>query len=295
MNWLEFTQLVKKEKGKLQILPEKIEEITNILAIKPPFIDRPEQTEYFQRKYGVDPKHKKDNRNLANSQTITASMIAEQKIKTAFISESLRSPIAKITANIIDKIAESTGLNTHLIEETLLRIYPRGAIGAFMTEYFEMAFRGRDNATKFERATTALFNNVFGFNSIHTGSIGLTPDVLILSDNAGYQAIIDNKAYSQYSITNDHHNRMVQNYLKNIANYSDYDLPVAFFTYISGGFGSNINQQINKISEASAINGSAITVSSMIALVSKYNENNYTHGNLKTLFSINRQVLLSDI
>ena len=52
------------------------------------------------------------------------------------------------------------------------------------------------------------------------GPIGLTPDVLVVSDDAGYQGIIDNKAYSKYSISNDHHNRMVENYIKRIDNYS---------------------------------------------------------------------------
>ena len=64
-----------------------------------------------------------------------------------------------------------------------------------MTEYFEMAFKGRDNATKFEEATVEIFQNVFGMKARHVGAAGLTPDVLVLSDSYGYQAIIDNKAY----------------------------------------------------------------------------------------------------
>ena len=64
-----------------------------------------------------------------------------------------------------------------------------------MTKYFEMAFKGRDEATEFEKATVELFQDVFGFEARHVGSIGLTPDVLLLSDENGYQAILDNKAY----------------------------------------------------------------------------------------------------
>lgn len=81
--------------------------------------------------------------DLTNASTITARIIAEQKIKKAFIGESLRQPISSITAELIDKIVDVTGIDEHLVEETLRKYYPKGSIGAFMTEYFEMAFKGR--------------------------------------------------------------------------------------------------------------------------------------------------------
>ena len=59
INWLEYTQLAKREDGKVEILDDKRGEVRRILSDKPNFIDRPEQHEYFQRKYGIDPKHKK--------------------------------------------------------------------------------------------------------------------------------------------------------------------------------------------------------------------------------------------
>ena len=295
VNWLEYTQLVKRESGQIFILDDKREDVDNILSEKIPFIDRPENHEYFQRKYGLDPKHKKDTRNLTETKTITAKIIAEQKIKQAYITESLRQPITRITTSLIDKIVEKTGFSDKLIEETLLKLYPRGSVGAFMTEYFEMAFKGRDEATDFEKATVELFKNVFKFEAKHVGPIGLTPDVLILSDEDGYQAIIDNKAYSKYTITNDHHNRMVHNYINNLERYSDSDLPLAFFSYIAGGFGKNINSQIKDIVETTGISGSAMSVSNMIKLVESYERNNYTHKNIRDIFSVNRQVLLSDL
>lgn len=200
INWLEYTQLAKRDEDdrKLRIIPEKAEEIRQILSVTPPFIDRPRQHEYFQRKYGIDPKHQKDTRNLAQTQTITAKVIAEQKVKQAFVAESLKTPITKISTGLVDKIVSQTGLEPRFVEEALLRLYPHGAIGSFMTEYFEMAFKGRDEATEFEKATVQLFCDVFGFETRHVGPIGLTPDVLLLSDSEGYAGIIDNKAYSKY-------------------------------------------------------------------------------------------------
>lgn len=295
INWLEYTQLVKREDGTVAILKDKIDEVEQILNNPMPFIDRPEEQEYFQRKYGIDPKHTKDTRNLTKSRTITAKMIAENKIKQLFIAESLKSPITKIDSELIASLVEKSGINEKTVEEILLKFYPRGSVGAFMTEYFEMAFRGRDDATDFEKSTVKIFSDLFNYEAIHVGPIGLTPDILILSDEDGYQAILDNKAYHSYSISNDHHNRMVHNYIGGLERYSNSNLPLAFFSYISGGFGSNIDSQINRIYNETNIKGSAMTVSNMIHLIENYSEKSGTHRSLREIFSVNRQILKSDI
>ena len=164
-----------------------------------------------------------------------------------------------------------------------------------MTEYFEMAFRGRDNATEFEKATVEIFKNVMGFEAIHTGPIGLTPDVLVLSDKENYCGIIDNKAYSKYTISNDHHNRMVTNYIQGLNKYYHGGLPLAFFSYIAGGFANTINTQLKNIVDRTSIHGSAITVSNIINIVEKYNINNYTHKDIKRIFSLDRLILMNDL
>ena len=297
INWIEYTQLAKRsdEDRLLRIIPEKVEEVRAILATTPPFIDRPEQHEYFQRKYGIDPKHNKDTRNLTATKTITAKIINEQKVKQAFVSESLKTPITRITPDLVDRITEQTGLDAKFVEEALLRLYPRGAFGSFMTEYFEMAFKGRDEATEFEKATVRLFQEVFGFDARHVGPIGLTPDVLLLSDSDGYCGIIDNKAYSKYTISNDHHNRMVHNYIEGLGNYCSSSNRLAFFSYIAGGFGSNINAQLMRIINETGVHGSAIAVSNVIQMVEKQQTAPYTHAQIKDLFSLDRQVLLTDL
>lgn len=294
INWLDYCQFIERDAGQIRVLEEKRAEVTEILSEVPPFIDRPDQHEYFQRKYGLDPKHKKDNRNLTGTHTITAKIIAEQKIRQAYIGESLKRPISKITPSLVDRIVEQTGFDDKLVEETLLRLYPRGSVGAFMTEYFEMAFKGRDEATPFEKATVELFQDVFGFEAKHVGPIGLTPDVLLVSDVEGYQAIIDNKAYSKYTISNDHHNRMVHNYIENLGRYSSSSAPLAFFSYIAGGFGKNFDSQVRAIVDETGVNGSGFSVSTMIKLVECYSDKGYTHKTLRDLFSLNRQVLMTD-
>ncbi|QSZ27619.1 restriction endonuclease [Aceticella autotrophica] len=297
INWIEYTQIAKRDEDdkRVRIIEDKQNEVSSILSDVPPFIDRPHQHEYFQRKYGLDLKRKKDTRNLTESKTITAEIIAEQKIKQAFISESLKSPIGKITSSLVETISLQTGIDEKLVEEVLLRLYPHGAIGSFMTEYFEMSFKGRDEATEFENVTAELFKIVFGFDAKHIGSIGLTPDVLLLSDVEGYAGIIDNKAYSKYTISNDHHNRMVHNYIRNIKNYYSGSYPLAFFSYIAGGFGRNINTQIRNIAKETSVHGSAMSVSNMIKLVEFHSRTPFSHKHLRDIFSVDRLILISDL
>lgn len=295
INWLEYTQLAKREDGRIAILTDKRDEVKSILENRPNFIDRPEQHEYFQRKYGIDPKHKKDSRNLTLTKTVTAIMIAKQKVMQAYIKESLERPITSITPGVVDYIVRVTGIDGKTVEDILIETYPRGSVGSFMTKYFEMAFKGRDEATEFEKATVQLFQDVFGFETKHVGPIGLTPDVLILSDKEGYQAIIDNKAYHKYTISNDHYNRMVHNYIGNINNYGLEDKPLAFFSYIAGGFGTNIDRQIRTIVDATGVCGSAMSVSNMIKMVEQNNKNPYEHAKIREIFSVNRQILINDL
>ena len=295
VNWLNYTQLISREGSKIEILSHRTEEVAAILNQKHTLIDRPNQQEYFQRKYGVDPKHTKDTRNLEGTASVTPRMLGAAKVKTAYIAESLKAPITAITSELVEKISAQTGIDPVFVEEFLMKNYASGSVSAFMTAYFNMAFSGTEQATDFEKATCTLFSDVFKFTAKHVGPIGLTPDVLILSDEEGYQAIIDNKAYSKYSINNDHHNRMVHNYIKGLANYSSFRAPLAFFSYIAGGFTSKIDEQLGRIYTETGVKGSAMPVSHMIKLVEQASARTVSHEEIRNIFSLGRRVQLSDI
>lgn len=302
INYLNYTQLIEREKvsgegqgkSKIRIREDRMEDVLEILSTTPAFIDRPENEEYFQRKYGVDPWHNKDTRNLSRTQSVTQQILTENLVKQAYLDLASKQPVYRITQEIIDTIAENTGVDSATVERNLQKNYPHGSIGVFMAEYYEMAFKSREEATEFEKATVELFKYVFGFEAKHVGPQGLTPDVLIISDSEGYQAILDNKAYSRYTINNDHHNRMVHNYIAGLNRYSDSSNELAFFSYIAGGFGANFDNQLNAIVEETGINGCGMSVTNMIKLVESHSDKGYTHKNLRDIFSVNRQVLLSD-
>ncbi len=296
-NWLEYTQLIGRDTGTIFVPEERKEEIKKILDEKSSLIANPYDSESFQRKYGIDPWHKKDTRNLLETKIVTSRSIDIQRIKNAVIMLASRKPVWKIDDNIIDSIEISIGADRKLIENTLASSYPHGLIGGFLANYYEMAFKGTEEAVEFEKATTDLFRDVFGYNSTHLGQTGSksAPDILLLSDSEGYQAIIDNKAYSKYSITGDHHNRMVHNYIEKISTYSNSRYPIGFFSYIAGGFISTFDRQVASEIEESHVNGSGITVATFIKMIEKNNEHPYTHKQLRDLFSVGREIKLSDI
>ena len=298
INWLEYTQLIFRDDSKIFILEEKISEVKEIISKKLEFIKRPEEHEFFQRRYGLDLTHIKDTRNLLQTKTVTNFMIDEMRIKKIFISMSLSEPIAKITANLIEKISEISGINFSKVEGILQKNFPHGSIGAFMTNYFEMAFSGREQCREFEEATANIFREIFKFNSTWLGSAASgqeVPDILLVSDKNNFQAIIDTKAYSKYDLPTTHRDRMIYHYLSQIKNYSDSEYPLKFFSYIAGGFSNNIASQLNKIVENSGVNGSAMPVSTFIKMIEKNFEKSYSHKEIKNIFSVNRQVNLSDI
>jgi len=86
---------------------------------------------------------------------------------------------------------------------------------------------------------------------------------------------------------------MVHNYIPRYRSGQQY--PLAFFSYISGGFGSSINAQIKSIVDETHIHGSAISVSNVITLVDLYSQRGYNHARLKDILSLDRQVLLADL
>ena len=296
VNWLEYTQLIYRDEGRIVISPDFYEEALLVLDREIPFISRPEDHEYFQRRYGIDPWHQKDTRNLLNTAAVSSTAIETQRIRQAFIAYSLHKPIARIDAEIVEQISIKTGTDPKLVEQVLHRDYPRGAVGGFLSGYYEMAFKGRDEATDFEIATASIFSDIFGYNAIHLGQTGSksAPDVLLISDGDEYQAIVDNKAYSKYSITRDHHNRMIHNYIEGISNYSQSNYPIGFFTYIAGGFIDTIDRQLLSESNESSVNGSAITVGNFIRMVEKNQDRPYSHRELRKIFGLNRQIQLID-
>ena len=155
---------------------------------------------------------------------------------------------------------------------------------------------GTSGATDFELATCEMFRRIFGMNAKHVGPIGNTPDVFVTSEEAGYCGIIDNKAYKNgYSISGNHKRILEDVYIPNYREYGETDLPLAFFSYVAGSFGTNINRQLGTIIEDTGVEGSAMPVDIFINMAQDYASNGQDHEFIRQVFSVGREVQLQDI
>ena len=136
-----------------------------------PIIDRLNQQEYFKRKYGADPWHEKDTRNLLNTDSIIPAFFSSHKTQQVFVFESLTSPITEITKTVIDTILEATKIILETDINNLQEMYPRRSIDVLFSNYYEMTFKDRGNATEFETVTKDIFKAVFGFVVHHVRAV----------------------------------------------------------------------------------------------------------------------------
>jgi len=193
-------------------------------------------------------------------------------------------------------IVAQTGIDEKTVENFLIKHYPDGNIDDFFLAYKELAHMGTAGAKDFEEATCEMFRKIFKMRAEHVGSIGNTPDVFVESKEYGFCGIIDNKAYKNgYSISGDHKRVMEDVYIPNYRKYGNTDMPLAFFSYIAGSFGKNINSQLRTIHLDTGINGSAMPVDILINIAQDYADAGYTHDTLRRIFSVNHEVKLLDV
>ena len=294
-NYISLTQYVDRGFGSLMLRQERRNKVEEFIQPNPRFFLYPEYEENYIRAFGRG-SAAKDLRDFSKEKAKTPKELAERRIQQEFVLLSLSRPIKKITNDIVVHIAENTGIDELVVENVLITNYPHGNIGDFFTSYRELAHMGQAGATEFEKATVELFQNVFHMKAVHVGPIGNTPDVFVESDEEHFCGILDNKAYKDgYSIIGDHKRRMVDEYIPNYKQYGNTDYPLAFFSYIAGTFGSNIDSQIKSITTQTGVKGSAMPVDILIDFAEDYENNHRTHRDLLNLFSVGRQIKLKDI
>lgn len=296
INFLEYTQLaariVESSGGPKMLRIIKPDSVNEILSRPVEFIDQPDNKEYFQRRFGLAGGRRKDTRTFGLS-SVSSHRIQERLVETCFLSLAAKHLVDVDDRTLIETIIDKTGCQPDIVTKVLADHRGREA-GIFEAEYYKMSLSGRENATAFELATVELFGEKgFGFKAEHTGTTALRPDVYILSSPEGYSGIIDNKAYAAYSISNDHLNRMVHNYLPYYKNKDGNSLK--FFMYIAGGFKTTFADKVAEIHSQSSIEGCGISASNIIKLLETYRNKKLKHHTLKNLFRLNREVNWLDI
>lgn len=293
-NYISLTQYIDRGLKTIGIRFGKEDKVDAFIEEKPSFISHPELAENYQRKFGRG-FVAMDRRNF-NHGNPSQKELNDARIRREYVLLSLKTPITGITSDIVEHISNHTGLSEQVVEHFLIQNYSHGNIDDFFLSYRELAQLGRKGARDFELATCEMFKKIFHMKASHVGPAGNTPDVFVESEEYGYCGIIDNKAYKNgYSISGNHKRVMEDVYIPNYQVYGHTNAPLAFFAYIAGSFGSNINRQISEISQDMEINGSAMPVDIFINMAQDYAEHERSHSFIKNVFSVNREVSLSDI
>lgn len=294
-NYISLTQYTERGWKTLSIRQGKESDVDSFIEAMPSYIPHPEITENYLRKYGRG-RVAMDRRNFNRENTLSQRELTEARIQREYVLLALKTPITGITSDIVEQVSHNTGVDERTVERFLVQNYPHGNIDDFFLAYKELAHMGTAGARDFEAATCEMFRKVFHMRAEHVGPIGNTPDVFVESKELGYCGIIDNKAYKNgYSISGNHKRVMEDVYIPNYKEYGHTSTPLAFFTYIAGSFGRNINSQIVEISQDTNVKGSAMPVDLFIDMAQNVAEKGYNHFYLKNVLSVNREVRLSDL
>jgi len=293
INYLEYTQLISRNaNGEIYIVPDKVIDVQNILndgtRLRPFNQDHPFGEENFQRNYGLSPGQNRDNRQFGG-QTVTDAIYRQRRIRSELLHIARNRPIVTINMSLVNEISLATGYSDRQVEDALDGFRP-DTFSVFEASYLNMAISGRELAREFEIATKEIFEQL-GFHSLHVGTSPLNPDVFVESPQ-NFSGIIDAKAYSTYSISNDHRNRMINNY---IPAYQRQNRNLEFFMYVADGFGTNIDNQIQHIANQTRVNGSVIAARNLIRLLQRHLLNPIDHQIYRSLFTSNCQITMQQI
>lgn len=296
VNWLDFTQLIDREGTSVWVPQHHRADVANLLEkyLEEPLVKKPEDEEYFQRRYGRGPDRTKDTRDLDRQAVVTAWRVEEALLRTRYLALAEKSPVTEISTELVNDLADSSGVPADQAETFLKREFPRGSFNVFVSEYIQMAYESRGRATEFELATAELLGKTFGFNAEHTGISGRRePDVVIRESNEW--GLFDNKAYRAYSLSSSDERAMLE-YLKRYSQRAEEaGASVAFYAYIAAGFKRGVEDKIAKITAATGVPGSAIDVETMARLAEMVKESAVPRNKLMALFGCGRQVTLADL
>ncbi|MBD3329524.1 hypothetical protein GF357_03455 [Candidatus Dojkabacteria bacterium] len=295
VNQLEYTGFFEEISNKsiLTLKNAKEKQLTESLKnARDSFIPNPVDSVTFQKRYGLGLKTQKDYREVSREPMDIKPN--DRKILTTYYTIAANSPINAIDQKLINEISAHTGVGTNKIQDVLEKFARKPRLDRFEEKYIQLSKGGTETAKDFEVVTANVFSDQgFGLKSEWIGSKGNVPDVIVYLDhNTRTHGIIDNKAYKQYSASNDHRNRMIKNY---IPDFQEIELQgkiykLVFFSYIAGGFKSTMLKSLEKILQEVNVNGSYITALNFMKLLRLHKQKSLETQQITGLFSSNREI-----
>ena len=244
--------------------------------------------ENFQRNFGLAPGQTRDNRNF-DSRQVPVTLYRNRRVRSELLHIAAIRPVVTINTDLLEEIATVTGYSVNEVEDALHN-FQLNPSDQFEANYLDMSVSGRERATEFEIATKEIFEEL-GFTAQHIGMHALHPDVYVESP-LNFSGIIDTKAISRYAPSNDHRNRMINNY---IPTYRTRHSNLEFFMYVADSFIPAYTSGIQTITLATSLAGSGISASNLLVLLQRHLASPINHNDYRTLFKSNSVISLTDI
>lgn len=259
-------------------------------------LQNPEDEALYQRRYGSGLDKTKDYRkSIRKPMEISPN---KRRVLEEFYIIAAKKPVFSVDDELIEAIRISIGAPTKLIRETLKSLPLNIMGGEFEDTYLRLASGGNKTAKDFERKTTSLLKDGFGLNAEWVGKYPRFPDVIVfVNDDEKKHGIIDTKAYSSYNLPIDQRNKMAVNYLHDfeLYNFQEKEYKLAFFGYIAGNYGANIQNAFDELLGMSDYPGSYITARDLLNLYQMHKETKFTASEFIDIFTCNKQINPNEI
>lgn len=292
INNLEITGFIERDSNSsLYIKDKDMKTVLDLLSKKPRNFEYEVGKEFeFQDRLGMDPTKAKYSSKITSNRT--GGEMAVQHLLLDFLS---KNPMTKESINdqLIISLAERAGTTEAIARKVVTTVLREDPKDIFSRQYIAYSTSGRAFARDFEISTAKIFSELTG-NARWVGKEGKSPDVTLsllptnLSDSLN--VIIDCKAEKNYTIPNDHLNRMSVEDTGYIPVYK-----ADVFIYVANRFGSSFEKRLKKIETKCKIPGSGISAEDLVYLLEKHRVAPLTHSELLSLFSSGKIITISDI
>ncbi len=299
-NQLEYTQLIDRIGDHVYLKPGEKYRVNELLRQPATLIGRVDEEEYFQRKFGLGPNRKRDDRRFGEGGTISAQDTEVSKVLLVLWDILASLPIKSIDDDLLNAISSKTGVPESKVEKIVVSLGVQPSYEVFERKYLQLAVGGTAFAKEFERSTEGVFGPTgLGFETRWIGASPNNPDVLVISAESSddFVGVVDAKAYSEYALIGDHRRRMTHVYVPKYRKFTHggRELDIRFFSYVAGGFASTISRGIENIARDTGVRGHAISAATLLALLRRHRRRAFTRPQLSDLFTLNREIRASEL
>ena len=272
-NYLESCLLIipgEQPRGAYVINPEIEAAYQVALAEEGNYFANPENEESFQRAFGAWNRNKDIRRTAAEPRG--APVLKESLIKAGFYEYCGTHAVTGVSEPLVAYILERIGGPKEEVLSVVERLIPQ-SLDVFETKYLELSIGGVSAAAEFEQATNNLFNSGLGLESQWIGSKrksraekGAFTDIVVYSPQKNNCGLVDTKATARYNLPSTDYAKMISNYIPNYQAVAGQGVPLAFCSYVAGGFTESFPGEAIKIFNATQTHCSGLKARELLKM-----------------------------